>query len=370
MSSIIISQNQQHSQRIDESSFDKEDSLQSYLYDNPDIIPIYDIDEDARLYIAAREFSTEHGPIDALGFDHVGNVYIIETKLFRNADKRRVVAQMLDYGAALWRHATSFDAFLQQVDTYTKDHFGHPFREHYEQFFGFDDASEQMLAMRDNLAEGNLKFVVLIDQIDERLRDVIMYVNQNSKFDIYAVDFKYYTHDQLEIVIPRLYGAEVKKTVAASGSSGRRQWNEADFFAAVNGNRELVSPEQRSVVYALWKWAKRHDAQINWGTGAIWGKFSPVFKKIGHTRSFCSISIDGATDINYCYLDEQADRVLLRDILKQHIGGVCSNVTDIDASELSRKGPVLPAKIMVQIVDKVIAALDEFIKRKEKDGNQ
>jgi len=37
---------------------------------------------------------------------------------------------------------------------------------------------------------------------------------------------------------------------------------------------------------------------------------------------------------------------------------------------LSRKGPVLPAKIMVQIVDKVIAALDEFIKRKEKDGNQ
>lgn len=95
-----------------------------------------------------------------------------------------------------------------------------------------------------------------------------------------------------------------------------------------------------------------------------------MFKKIGHTRSFCSISIDGATDISYCYLDEQADRVLLRDILKQHIGGVCPNVTDIDASELSRKGPVLPAKIMVQIVDKVIAALDEFIERKEKDENQ
>ena len=47
-------------------------------------------------------------------------------------------------------------------------------------FFGFDDASEQMLAMRDNLAEGNLKFVVLIDQIDERLRDVIMYINQKQ----------------------------------------------------------------------------------------------------------------------------------------------------------------------------------------------
>ena len=115
-------------------------------------------------------------------------------------------------------------------------------------------------------------------------------------------------------------------------------------------NRELVSPEQRSVVYALWQWAKRHDAQINWGTGAIWGKFSPVFKKIGHTRSFCSISIDGATDINYCYLDEQADRVLLRDILKQHIGDVCLMLLILMRANCRAKAQCCPPRLWCKLL--------------------
>jgi hypothetical protein len=68
-----------------------------------------------------------------------------------------------------------------------------------------------------------------MDSLDERLKDLILYINQNSKFDIYAVDFEYYKHDQFEIVIPKLYGTEVKKMVA-NKSVIRRRWNEAGFF--------------------------------------------------------------------------------------------------------------------------------------------
>ena len=75
-----------------------------YGYNN---IPLYDIHADARLFVAAREFSTQSGPIDALGFDASGNIYIIEAKMFRSADKRKVVAQALDYGASMWRHSPS-----------------------------------------------------------------------------------------------------------------------------------------------------------------------------------------------------------------------------------------------------------------------
>lgn len=89
---IIISQNNQNARRIEESSFDLEDNLQEYVINNPEIIPLYDIHADARLFVAAREFSAQSGPIDALGFDAAGNIYIIETKMFRNADKRKVVA--------------------------------------------------------------------------------------------------------------------------------------------------------------------------------------------------------------------------------------------------------------------------------------
>ncbi len=89
---LIISENGKGAQRLAPSSFDKEDYLQQYIYNNPDAIPVYEIDEDIRLLVLAREFSTASGPIDALGVDQYGNIYLIETKLYKNPDKRTVVA--------------------------------------------------------------------------------------------------------------------------------------------------------------------------------------------------------------------------------------------------------------------------------------
>jgi len=65
--------------------------------------------------------------------------------------------------------------------------------------------------MRENLNEGNLKFVVLMDSMDDRLKELITYMNQKSQFDIYGVELELYKHEQYEIVIPKLYGMEVKK---------------------------------------------------------------------------------------------------------------------------------------------------------------
>jgi hypothetical protein len=77
--------------------------------------------------------------------------------------------------------------------------------------------------MRANLSKGNFKFVVLMDELEDRLKDLITYVNQNSQFDIYAVQVELYRHEDYEIVIPKIYGAEVKKDVSVSGA--RRLWN-------------------------------------------------------------------------------------------------------------------------------------------------
>ena len=95
---IIFTQVGKKAVKIDKTPFEKEDSLQSYIYDHPEVIPIYDIKEGIQLLILAREFPTNSGPIDAIGLDKDGEIYIIETKLFKNPDKRYVVAQSLDYG--------------------------------------------------------------------------------------------------------------------------------------------------------------------------------------------------------------------------------------------------------------------------------
>ena len=233
---IIVSQNNQNARRIEESNFNLEDTLQEYVINNPEIIPIYDIDADARLFVAAREFGTQSGPIDALGFDEAGNIYIIETKLFKNSDKRTVVAQALDYGASMWRHATDFDAFIAQLDIHTAKQFDATFKEKYQEFFVLDDATENLLSIKANLSEGTIKFVVLMDSLDDRLKDLILYVNQNSKFDIYAVDFEYYKHDQFEIVIPKLYGSEVKKDLLQRTKSAKKESNQwlIEFLKTMN----------------------------------------------------------------------------------------------------------------------------------------
>ena len=50
-----------------------------------------------------------------------------------------------------------------------------------------------------------------MNKLDSRLKDLIRYLNQNSKFDIYGIELEYYKFEQYENVIPKLYGAEVKK---------------------------------------------------------------------------------------------------------------------------------------------------------------
>ena len=114
--SLIISENGKGAQRLNPSGFDKEDYLQQYIYNNPDAVPVYEIDEDIRLLILAREFGTASGPIDALGVDQNGNIYLVETKLYKNPDKRTVVAQVLDYGASLWSSSIDFADFTMQLN--------------------------------------------------------------------------------------------------------------------------------------------------------------------------------------------------------------------------------------------------------------
>ena len=113
---VIIRNNGKEPKRIEESKFDDENKLQQYIYGTPESIPLYEIDEDIRLLILAREFGTSSGPIDAIGLDQNGEIYIIETKLYKNPDKRLVLAQILDYGAAIASDYRDFGNFIVELE--------------------------------------------------------------------------------------------------------------------------------------------------------------------------------------------------------------------------------------------------------------
>lgn len=235
---IIISKNGKNAVRLDKSSFELEDHLQQYIYDNPETIPLYDIKEDIRLLILAREFATQSGLIDAIGIDKDGEIYLVETKLYKNPDKRTVVAQVLDYGASLWFRFTDFNDFITQINVHTTKDFKQELNQRIHDFFGLSEEEVDTLLQntKQNLKDGNFKFVVLMDHLHDQLKDLIIFLNNNSEFTVYAVELEYYKHKEFEILIPKLYGAQVKKDLGVK--IPQRIPTDDEFIKAYQGRPE------------------------------------------------------------------------------------------------------------------------------------
>lgn len=296
---IIISSNGDKAVKVDKSTFDKEDHLQKYIYDNPESIPLYDIKEDIRLLILAREFPTNSGPIDAIGVDKDGEIYIIETKLYKNPDKRTVVAQALDYGAALWKHSNDFNEFTTTLNRHTQKAFDLSLSAKLQEYFEVTEEELDTLLekVKSNLSDGILHFVVLMDSLDARLKDLILYVNQNSQFDIYAVELEYYKHDTYEIVIPKIYGSEVKKDINVSSSSERVSWTEDVLLKQARG---LLSESDYQAFLQLYDFSKEHSDEVRFGSGKT-GSFNPVWGSV-REKSLFSLYTNGRLGINFHWL--------------------------------------------------------------------
>ncbi|MEX2411312.1 MAG: hypothetical protein WD607_08090 [Candidatus Paceibacterota bacterium] len=78
-------------------------SIQDLIFQYPECLPISDIDESYNPIIpVCKELNTTVGPLDILMVSPNGELTIIETKLWRNPEARRVVvAQILDYAKEL-----------------------------------------------------------------------------------------------------------------------------------------------------------------------------------------------------------------------------------------------------------------------------
>jgi len=299
---MIVSRDGKVAKKVERSSFAHEDYLQEYIHKNPESIPLYEIKEDLRLLIVAREFPTDSGPIDAVGIDQDGEIYLVETKLYRNPDKRQVVAQVLDYGASLW-HATDTSGFMDEIGAHVNKTFHVTLGQKLKDFFEIDDERATILLdnTRRNFLGGKFRFVVLMDALHGQLRNLITFINQNSEFDIFAVEMEYYQHDDYEFVIPRLFGAEVKKTPGGDGSSAKRKkWDEKTFTDDLRGRLHGADFE---AVMRLYAFSGKKADEIGWGTGAYRGSFNPKFSKIS-AKSIYTVYSDGTLQINFGWLTD------------------------------------------------------------------
>jgi len=202
---------------LEESDFDAETALQEALKRNPGVIPVADLDL-REVVVVGRETPLPVGAIDLLLLDAEGQVIIAETKLSRNPELRRqVVAQVLDYGASLWRTASTLKEFEGLVlrywrsdaceDERVKD--ATSLRQGLEPIFKelcgeeWDyDAFEAALA--ENLANGqHIYLVVASGLMDGLSRDLLQYLNLCLNVPLYGVEIDVFETAGRQLIVPR-----------------------------------------------------------------------------------------------------------------------------------------------------------------------
>ena len=242
---IALKVGKQNSKLLEASAFRRESDLQSNLSKNLKIIPVQEIEDGLELLLIGREFYSRHGPIDILAVDQNGQLYILETKLSGNSDKRRAVAQVMDYAAALWRdYRKNPEAFFRAISN--KYEFN--LQAEAMNFAGFDEelSSDFTRKVAANLESGAFRLMVVMDEINDQLKDLIAYINTNSELSLYAIQLHYYKDESndLEIIIPELYGAEIRKSSASTSSfidSTKEQfWADVDSESSLFESLKLI----------------------------------------------------------------------------------------------------------------------------------
>lgn len=296
--SIIVSKGGGNAQRLSRSAINEEEYLQNYVHNNPEVLPLDELKDNLRLLILAREFNTASGPIDALGIDLDGEIYIIEAKLNKNADRRRIIAQALDYGAALW---TNSAALMQRLK-------GTDWRKRVAEFIGGDEAvtAKYLETVEQNAVAGRFWFVVLMDQLDERLRALISFVNANSRFKILGVEISLYRHGEMEILIPKLFGAEIATEAATELKTSAASKREAASRESFLAGSEKLGPESGLKLRRLLDWASENGRVAFHSTS-----FGLIVEAISPKPIFWAYHTDGKIELNIKGLVDAGQRLFV-----------------------------------------------------------
>jgi len=197
----LVKINTDKTEIIKPKSFETEEILREAVKKYPDIIPLEEIDENFDpLLIIGREFSLEGaGSIDLLGIDVSGLITIIEFKLEKNTDIRKIVAQVIEYAANLWE--MSYDVLDKKVQDYFNSSrceikelknktLVESINWHHKKIKkedSLDFSPEDFIKnVSSNLQKGEFRLIIFCDNVDERTKRAVEYLNYLSNFDIYC----------------------------------------------------------------------------------------------------------------------------------------------------------------------------------------
>ena len=287
--------------------------LQKLLIEAPSLIPVDEIREDISPFvIAVDEFGLPgSGNTDVLAFNPKGDIAIIECKLAANPEsKRKVVGQILEYGAYLWE--MNYETLNERV----KKRKGKSLSQLIEEAINREpinaqprnegtaeesatmewDEEEFRSKVEEQLKSGSFLLIIVVDEINEELKRIVRYLNEcgNPAFSFHALEMNRFQSGNVEILVPYLNGVSTKPPT----TSRRKPWSEREFFDVLTEN----VPDIVDMVRNLYEWAKsiakKGGSKVSFGTGVETGSFTFHFIRDGETFSVFSVLTNGRLILN------------------------------------------------------------------------
>lgn len=196
-----------------EAAFAKELDLQEAVATHPEVLPAEDVGL-GTLVTLGTEVAAAEGFIDMLAADRQGRIAIVEFKKGpENPDVRRVVAQLLDYGSALWQtnveELSRLCHLTDSLATYVARAFGEE---------DFDpDAFES--GLQGTLSNGDFVDFYVARVLDSRTRRVLTYLGDGVRLPFIAVEADRFVDGKTAVLAPR--PAFVPGWMIASGGATR-----------------------------------------------------------------------------------------------------------------------------------------------------
>lgn len=190
----------------DEAPFASEAELQRAVAQHPEVLPADELGLGTLVSVAV-ELDLGSGPMDLLAVDASGRAVIVEFKRgLENPDVRKVVAQMLDYGSALWRTTyTEVEEACARLGQLTGDslvdHVASALMGLGEEL----DPDAFRAGLEATLSSGDFVFLYVARDLDQRTRRIMTFLGEGPRLSMFAVEVDNYAFDRTDaVLVPRV----------------------------------------------------------------------------------------------------------------------------------------------------------------------
>ncbi len=175
-----------------QSRFDTERDLHEAIAAHPEVLPSEDLGLGPLIALGA-ELDFGPGPLDLLAADPQGRLAIIEFKRgSENPDVRKVVAQVLDYGASLWR--TDYEELERRCaapDAVSPDLASTVAGRCAQLDVPFDPDAFRA-GIEASLDTGDFVFLYVGRDLDDRTHRIMTYLAEGPRMTFFAVEVDYF----------------------------------------------------------------------------------------------------------------------------------------------------------------------------------